>query len=326
MNRQMGNLAPIAVLAFLFAACDDNRIAGGTTETDNMVTARTIKVDSLLPEWNHPGWASTVATLRLDSTNMRFAARSPDGESVVVETMDSLRLPFLIVYWDAAARRGRIQVRLDPWLQRPGSKFRLRWGLPDSTRGDSMAVWKGIPDSQRSVLTSVLVDDFEGSSLQSRLPTAQEWSSLSAKPAAISTPDLEDAGSGRMGHALHVNYSAPIQSGYAYVGVPLGGNRSLRSLDSIVFWARGTKTILTLAFDHQGATDIKAWTPRYLDSTWTRYSIRPSDLDSATGVGGNVGWLGVRDSVTNISFFVAQGSDLWIDDVRLFGLDRDDLR
>jgi hypothetical protein len=125
---------------------------------------------------------------------------------------------------------------------------------------------------------------------------------------------------------LHITYSAAEQNGYAYVGVPLGGNHSLRSLDSIVFWARGAKTIVTVAFDHQGTTDTKAWTPRYPDSTWKRFSIRPKDLDTATGVGGNVGWTGVRDSVTDISFFVVQGSDLWLDDVRLYGVDRDDLK
>jgi len=327
MSRHLGNLASIAVLAVLFASCDDNRIAGGTTETDNMVTARTIRVDSLLPEWNHPGWASTVATLRLDSTNMRFSATSADGGSVVVETMDSLRLPFRVVFWDTSARRGRIQVRLDPWLQRPGSKFRLRWGLPDSGERRFDGRLEGNPRQPE------IGPDFRpGGRLRGVVApvpashrTGMEFPFLgSPPPSRHPSSRTRD----RVGRATPCtfNYSAPIQSGYAYVGVPLGGNRSLRSLDSIVFWARGTKTILTLAFDHQGATDIKAWTPRHLDSTWTRYSIRPSDLDSATGVGGNVGWLGVRDSVTNISFFLAQGSDLWLDDVRLFGIDRDDLR
>ena len=326
MSRHLPNLALVTACLALLASCDGSRVAGGTTETDNMVNARIIRVDSLLPDWNHPGQVPTVGTLRLDSTNMDFANSASDGGDVVVETLDSLRLPFRIVYWDKSARLGRIQVRLDPWLQWPGSRFRLRWGLKDSTRTDSAGVWSGIPASQILALTCVLVSDFEESSLQSLLPSALDWSSLASKPATISAPTVEDAGAGGSGHALHVVYSAPIQNGYAYVGVPLGGSRNLRSLDSIVFRARGANTILTVAFDHQGTIDTKAWTPRYLDSAWTGFAIRPSDLDSATGVGGNVGWSGVRDSVTNIAFFVAQGSDLWLDDVLLYGIDRDDLR
>ena len=326
MSRFLQPLWALAGLVIL-ASCDDNRIAGGTTETDNMVTARTIRVDSLLPEWNRPGWASTVATLRLDSADIDFAATSASGRSVVVETMDSLRLPFRIVFWDLPSRSGRIQVRLDPWLQRPGSKFRLRWGLPDSARSDSAGVWKGIPDSQRMVLTSVPVDDFEGPSLQSKLPDSGTWSSVAQDTATVGAPSHVAAGAGRAGQALHISYSAPSPNGFVYLGLPLSnGPRSLRSLDSIVLWARGAKTILNISFDHHGTANTKSWASRTLDSTWRRISIRPTDLDSANGIGGNVGWAGVRDSVTHLCLFAARGADMWIDDIRLYGIDRDDLR
>jgi len=326
MRRTLLKLAVPASLV-LFTACDGSRVAGGTTETDNMVTARVIRVDSLLPDWNHPGVVPTVGTLRLDSTNMDFTTTTPEGGDVAVETIDSLALPFRIVYWDKTARLGRIQVRLDPWIQRPGCKFLLRWGLKDSKRSDSAGVWNGIPSDQLLDLTSVLVDDFEGTSLRSLLPDSGIWTSVAADTASVGTPDLEAAGAGRAGHALHISYSAPVQKGYVYVGVPLGnGARNLHSLDSIVLWARGAQTILNVSFDHQGAVDIKAWASRSLDSTWQRISLRPADLDPANGIGGNVGWAGVEDSVTNLSLFAARGSDMWIDDVRLYGIDRDDLK
>jgi hypothetical protein len=311
----------------LLTGCDGSRVAGGTTETDNMVTARVIRVDSLLPDWNHPGQVPTVGTLRLDSTNMDFATSTPDGGDVVVETLDSLRLPFRIVYWDRSARLGRIQVRLDPWLQRPGCRFLLRWGLKDSTRTDSAGVWNGIPEGQVMALTSVLVDDFEGPSLRSLLPDSGIWTSVAADTASVSAPALVAAGAGRAGQVLHISYSAPVGKGYVYVGVPLAnGPRNLRSLDSIVLWARGTQTILTVSFDHQGVASTKAWASRSLDSTWNRISMRPADLDPADGIGGNVGWAGVEDSVTNLNLFAARGADMWIDDVRLYGIDRDDLQ
>jgi hypothetical protein len=326
VNRRLRNFALVPACLALLTSCDGNRVAGGTTETDNMVAARIIRVDSLLPDWNHPGQVPTVGTLRLDSTNMDFTMSTPDGGDLAVETLDSVALPFRIVYWDKSARLGRIQVRLDPWLQRPGSRFLLRWGLKDSTRTDSTGVWSGIPAGELLALTSVLVDDFEGSSLRSLLPDSGTWISVAADTASVEPPDLEAAGAGRAGQALHISYTAPVAKGYVYVGLPLGkGPCNLHSLDSIVLWARGAQTILNVSFDHQGTVNTKAWASLSLDSTWKRISLRPADLDPSNGIGGNVGWAGVEDSVTNLSLFAARGTDMWIDDVRLYGIDRDDL-
>jgi hypothetical protein len=111
------------------------------------------------------------------------------------------------------------------------------------------------------------------------------------------------------------------------MGVDLGGHRSLRSLDSLVFWARGTGVVLP-AFDNlDSGSGGKAWTRIVLDSTaWTRVRIRPQDLDTADNVAGNVGWLSVRDRVGYLTFLVAGGHDLYLDDIRLYGIDRDDLK
>jgi hypothetical protein len=34
----------------------------------------------------------------------------------------------------------------------------------------------------------------------------------------------------------------------------------------------------------------------------------------------------VRDSITSLTFLIGGGSDLWIDDIRIYGIGRDDLR
>jgi hypothetical protein len=318
--------APLLGLA-LVCGCDHQRLAGGTTETDNMASARVMRVDSLLPSWNRPVAVATVATLRLDSSTFDFEASTDEGRDLVVETLDGLRLPFRIAFWDKGAARGRIQVRLEPDQLQPGARIRLRWGLADSDRTDSAAVWKAISDSQRLALTSVLVGDFEDSGLRSGLPNAGVWYSHAADSATISEPSIVDAGQGRPGKALRVAFSLPPTKGYAFVGVLLAdGIRSLRSLDSIELWARGTQATLSVSLDHQSGTKVpKAWTSRSLDSTWRRFAIRPVDFDSGTGVGGNVGWIGVRDSVANLSLFAARAGEMWIDEVRLHGIDRADL-
>ena len=310
----------------LLVGCAD-RVAGGTTETDNMLAARVFSVDSLLEGWNRPAEGPTVVVLRLDSTDLDFSRTSPTGEDLRVEALDSTPIPFRIVYWDRAAALGRLQVRLEEGLQRPGRRIRLRWGLRDSVRGDSAAVWKGISEPRRLDLNSVLVSDFEQGSLLSLLPHPGLWITNSGGTAKVSSPSVGVAGAGRGGQALVATFEAPILTGWALAKVPLGpAAYNLRSLDSIEFWARGTNTILTVAFDRQGEGDRKAWRRVDPDSTWRRFAIRPADLDSATGNGGNVGWPGVRDSVTHLSFFFAQGSEIRLDDIRLHGIDRGDLR
>jgi hypothetical protein len=75
------------------------------------------------------------------------------------------------------------------------------------------------------------------------------------------------------------------------------------------------------------ATGGKAWTHIALDSTkWTRIRIRPTDFDTADNVAGNVGWNAVRSRVTTLTFMVNGGRDLYLDDIRMYGVDRDDFR
>jgi hypothetical protein len=319
-----------SILLPLLTGCFDDPVAGGTVETENTVAARTISVDSLLSPWNRPLYSPTVATLRLDSSNIPFSKMSASGLDLAVERLEGGPLPFRVVVWDKRALLGRIQVHLEPSLQRKDSRFKLRWGLKDSIRADSQAVWSGISESQKLLLNSVLVDDFEDSSLKSPLPNTGWWYSSSTDSATVSSPRLVDAALNRTGRALQVTYSAPSsKSQYALLGLVLAARpRSLRTLDSMVFWARGPGNV-SIAFDRFGPNvSKKAWLNKVLDSNWTRICIQPHQLDPAAphGEDENVGWEGVRDSVTNLSFFLRGGKSFWIDDIRFYGVNRDDLQ
>jgi len=320
----------IVLVALSLSGCFDDPVAGGTVETENTVAARTISVDSLLSPWNRPLHSPTVATLRLDSSNVPFEKMSASGQDLSVERMDGQPIPFRVIVWDKSAFVGRIQVHLDSSLQRQDSKFKLRWGLKDSIRTDSQAVWSGISDSQRVLLSSVLVDDFERTSLKSPLPNGAWWYSSGSDSATVSTPQLVSAAPDRSGKVLQITYKAPsAKSQFALVGLAIDpGPRSLRTLDSLVFWVRGPGK-LTIALEHLSTSGTrKAVVQRGIDSNWTRISIRPQDLEPAAinGEDGNLGWNAVRDSVTNLSYFVSDGSTLWLDDIRFYGIDRDDLK
>lgn len=322
MKRAMFLLLPVGLALFQAGCGNERALEGSSSETENVLSARIYRVDSLLSDWNHPVVVPTVATLRLDSSNFPFHEASRTGSEITVERIDSTPIPFRIVYWDKLAARGRIEVRLDPSSQTPGFRFRLRWNAKDSARSDSAKVWRSLPDSQRFALTSLLVDDFEHASTYSLLPDSAQWFTRFGDSGTATVPDIVAADRGRTGNALHFSYMG--EKGWVYGGVSLakGKPRSLRSLDSLVFWVRGPVK-LAVGFDHRDVG--KAWVINVMDSNWTRRSVRPQDLDPP-GAGGNIGWSGVRDSVTDIVFFVSQGSDIWLDDIRLHGLSRDDLK
>jgi len=313
----------------LLWSCSDNHLAGNSTETENNATTRVIRVDSVLDPSNQPQHVPTVATLRLDSSNFDFSRSDSAGLDLAVTHLDTSAIPFQIVFWDRVAKLGRLKVRIDTNMLRPGSRILLRWGRTLVVRSDSTAVWSAIPDSQIQEINSVLVDDFEHGVLQNLLPDSAVWRTGKSTSATISSFGLVSAPAGRSGQVLHMSYTADTVSGqYVLTGTQLAPTpRCFRSMDSLVFWVKGTG-MFSPALEHiTDSTNVKAWRSRALDSGWQRVRLRPQDFDSASKtLLSNVGWLGVRDSITSLTFLIGGGSDLWIDDIRIYGIGRDDLR
>lgn len=335
MRQTRIHIASLMAGMVIFSCSEERgpeRIAGNTTQTENTASARTILVDSILPVWNHPYWFPTVATLRLDSNNFDFSGTDSAGRDLAVLSEKGDSIPFDVVEWDKPARQGRLHVRIEKPLLVPGAKFVLHWFQPVHKRSDPVAVWREIPDSQRLFIGSVLVDDFEGPTMRSRLPDSTSWyKSLSDSFVTVSDPVHVAAGGGRKGTALRLAYKTPANTyKWALTGLALGSNgqpRNLRSLDSIVFWAKGSGT-LSVAFDRLAPhkPEGKAWIHMELDTGWTRIRIQPSDLLGPDKLGENIGWDAVRDRVTNLTFLVSGGTNMYLDDIRLHGVDAEDLK
>ncbi|HXP90077.1 MAG TPA: hypothetical protein VN931_04000 [Fibrobacteria bacterium] len=312
-------LALGVVLAFW--SCSPDRSAGGTAETENSASAREYRVDSLLPDWILPICLPTVATLRLDSSNFDFTHSDPSGRDLDVRKPDGTPVPFEIVLWDPASFRGRLRARIGTDLLFPGSRIALWSGLASADRTNSVGVWSGIPDSLRTALTSVLVDDFEGGSLRTRLPDSSTWFVISGTGTGIAP-----AGDGRTGNALRLVDPSASSTPVALAAALLATTpRYLGSVDSIVFWARGTGVFWTSLQKADASGMTVAWTSRTLSSSWQRFRITPSEFDT-TARTSNVGWVGVEDSVSHLSFWMSVAGELWIDDPRIYGIDPDDLR
>jgi hypothetical protein len=318
-----------SALALVFCSCADQRLGGNTTQTENTAAARVIRVDSILPEWNAPGNGATIATLRLDSFNFDFSQSDSSARDLAIETKDKRPVPFEVVYWDKFARLGRLHVRLDSSLLRPNSEFVFLWNQPLLSLSNPTEVWRALPDSQKLELTSVSVADFENRSATTLLPTQPSWITGRSDSAKIDSLEFKSAGAGRSGNALTIGYSITGKLSYVVVKTPLTFDeqqRNIRSMDSLVFWTRGTKGAgYFIAFDHKEL--FKAWMLDTLDTVWTRVRIRPSDLIPASNSnGGNKGWEAVRDSTTHLSFIVTGGTRFWLDSVRIYGINQDDLR
>jgi len=271
----------LAILPFLvLAGCFEDQSAGTSTETENAVSARSILVDSVVDSGDLTFPGPTVAVLRFDAGNFDFTRTDDSGRDIDVQTYQGNPIPFEIVDWDRVAARGRLDVRISGPLLVPGARFLLRWNQPLSRRSDPFAVWAGIADSQALSLNSVLVDDFEGgSTLHNRLPDSSFWYIGGALPQS----GLAAAGSGRSGNALElVCATGQCDTGRVLLAATLlaSSPRSLRSMDSLEFWARGSGTVwvslehmdsLQLLLIQQGKLDSlqpkRAWASHVLDTS-----------------------------------------------------------
>lgn len=309
--------------SFLLWGCDDSS-AGNSVETENTASARKLPVDSILPLWNRPAGV-TVATLRFNAQNFDFRTSSSDGHDLRFERLDGTPISFAVKGWDSSAAQGRVLVRLDSSLRHPQSAIRMSWGLRSRTSlSNPSAVWAGVSDSVALLTNSVLVDDFEDGNLVSRLPDGASWLTGTSTSASLKSCSVETVSEGK---ALHITYAA-TQPQYVVFSValaPSGSPRNLRSFDSLVLRARGNGNLF-MALEHlTNGSGPKAWTHRALDTGWNSIRIRPSDFDPIDTASKNLGWGVVRDSVTHLTFILADGTEAWLDDIRLYGVNQDDL-
>lgn len=170
------------------------------------------------------------------------------------------------------------------------------------------------------VKTYFVLDDFENG--------VDKWAPAASMNAEVSLSS-DSAGLGREGLAAHFvcKRDSAAEWDWALIGHELGGFVDMSDLDSIVFWARGSEqSRLSFAFDVfvngdsvTSSENTKSWVHFSLDTAWTRYTVIPAELDTADSNGGNVGWDAVKSRVTKLSIFGQMGTEVWVDDIEVFG-------
>jgi hypothetical protein len=136
---------------------------------------------------------------------------------------------------------------------------------------------------------------------------------------------LVDAGAGREGKALHWESSAGFGF-WSFFGTWVCKEKSpcnLSAMDSVVFYARGTG-IYSIIFESLGKSNLEGKTlandTLKSSDEWKRVCIKPSDFKPRDDLYGNFGWDAVSEAVTTITVAAYDSTEVWIDDITLYGV------
>ena len=295
------------------------------------------KPTDLVSDWMRPLSVPFILTLRLDSTNFDFTKARDDGSDVMLYASNGTTVPMQIENWDPDIRSAVISIRLEN-LADTLDIWSLESGNPDAVAPEKVDLWEGISDSLWYELNTVEVFNFESGSIFSDLPSPlrkDAWyaqlhkkdtltdsvtvSYLSSN-ASVTTVDS------RMGKAMHIDYAVD------YPDIVVFGTRLTRHqhdwsrMDSLVVWMRTDGDFEIILESLDDPLNYKAsykGTGKSLIE-WTRYCIKPEDFTYK--IREYHGWEFVRNRITNFTVFSYNGTETWIDAVRIYGINRDDLR
>lgn len=206
-----------------------------------------------------------------------------------------------------------------------------------SLRSESSS--SGIPESSSSALGYLDVLDFENG-LKSNIVFDGDSSTLYLKPTDTSLVKMSpgeyeaelsivEAGAGREGHAMHWTSSAE-KGRWSFMGLWMCSSTTpcdFSAIDSIEYFVRGTGSY---SFNLETLVDGSTGKAVFLDTLqgadeWERVVVKPSDFMEGDSTYGNMGWDFVSKRVTNIAVPAYYDAEIWIDDIKFYGVNRDDL-
>lgn len=125
---------------------------------------------------------------------------------------------------------------------------------------------------------------------------------------------------------LHVQYKATSPE-YVVIGTQIADvPHDLSRLDSVELWVKGDgKMQVILETIIESDTNYKATYETSVQSEWTRVVVQPKDFNTNDPKSYH-GWDVTRNRITRFTIFAYDGNDIWIDNVRLYGINRDDLK
>lgn len=282
-----------------------------------------------------------VGFIRLNSRNFDFSEVMAQGKDVQVETEDGDPMTYAINYWNDTLEQAEIQVLLDAKTE----LVKLTWGMgavdeKSAKKVTSSKLWESVSAEVAREQNSVSLIDFEnGFKSNVTAPAAVfDWYFEYQGDSVETTPGLdnaiegvESAGAGRDGKAFHWKSKSPNGS-WSYVGLWLSSAKkpsNFQAIDSVEFMVRGTGRI-AFAFEAEDTTGYvsKAFNFDSLatdSGKWVRKVIKQSDFAEGTGAYANIGWDVIQTRVTNFNIAAYGEAEFWLDDIKFYGVNLDDL-
>ena len=304
--------------------------------------SRIIPLDSTISDWMRPIAENTVVFIRLDSANFDFSETMKNGNDIRITDQSGNRLAFKKSFWNDSLKQAELQIRINGTSN--VENLVMYWGKTAALDASTAAfcnannnancedVWAGLPDSLVSALHSVKIIDFDKQKLEFTFDYddgPRSWyfqpqdSNVTTTPSNKNVQNAFEKSDERGGYVFHWKSTSKVKGKWSMIGARL--NRipsSLEGIDSIAFYAKG-KGELGFAIEVLDEPTGKTKYVDYLDSNWKRFSFTPNDFVAGDGEFGNMGWDFVKGRVTTITIWIVDDSEMWIDDVILYGVNRD---
>jgi len=298
--------------------------------------SKKVYADSIISSWMRPLSVPSVVTLRLDSTNFDFASAKGDGSDVHLRDKDGNDVPMTIASWDSTLQSAAIYVRLEK-AKDTSATWTLEWGDPYAKPQQQAAVWDSVSDSLKYALNSVELFNFESKSVLNDVPSPLKRRNWYVQLHAVDTLTdsvtvktmnttnmLQSDTKGRSGTVLHIEYTADYPD-YLVFGTRITETpHDWSRMDSLVVWLRGDGEYEIILENLDTELNYKASHKGKAKSDWQRLVLRPEDFDYT--IRDYHGWDITRDKVTNFTIFAYNGSEIWLDNIRVYGINPDDCK
>lgn len=329
------DMAAIGEGTFDISAGEENKAGKLKKPSDEPLdlwpNTREIEMEEVASDWMLPLADTTVVFVRLDSS-FNFSESMKNGNDLRFTDQSGNVLRSKIVSWDDTLFNAKIMVRLEG--SEDVESIQMYWGRKASADINDTNIWEGISDSLVQVLNSVTLIDFESGKLESAFKYAdgltRNWYYGSQDTSVVTAPSIDNVEEAfekdetRGGTVFH--WEATSQSKYLWSMIASRISKhptNLSGLDSASFYAKG-KGELGFVFE---VLDEPTGKVKYVDTLtgeWKRYSLTPADFEEGDDKYGNKGWDFVKPRTTTLTFWVVGNAEIWLDDIRLYGVNRDD--
>jgi hypothetical protein len=291
---------------------------------------RVIPLDSTISDWMRPIADTTVVFVRLDSVNFDFGEAMKNGNDIRFTDQDGNRLAFKKAYWSDSLKQAELQIRINGTSSI--EELVMYWGKTAALDASSNDIWKDLPDSLVTAIHSIKIIDFDSQKLETAFDYGdgtRDWyfnpqdSNVTTTPSRDNVQDAFEFNNERQSYVFHWKSTSKKKGKWSMIGSRINRNpSSLEGIDSIVFFAKGSGE-LGFAIEVLNEPTGKTKYVDYLGSKWKRFSFTPNDFVPGDGEFGNMGWDFVKARVTTFSIWIVDDSEMWIDDVILYGVNRD---